>query len=200
MKAHLLSDPSICPKPHHSGSGFYLNSRAFETLREALVRGSSVPIRDLSSRLKPTPQCADRVLKDRHHAKHAARLLLAVRYRNAIRNTPRASTPSSVPEITLGKLSLDPVPLRRVDVDSEGEEYHDALENLPPPSPPTLRSNAAIPTFDCANKLPLLPVLRDHRHANTLSIIPTSVDQKNLEKKYMKVLELAGEKENDVFA
>jgi hypothetical protein len=84
-----------------------------------------------------------------------------------------------------------------VDVDSEGEEYHDALENLPPPSPPTLRSNAAIPTFDCANKL---PVLRDHRHANTLSIIPTSVDQKNLEKKYMKVLELAGEKENDVFA
>ncbi|KAJ6594073.1 hypothetical protein B0H19DRAFT_1246783 [Mycena capillaripes] len=193
MKAHLLADPAICPKPRLSGSGFSINSRAFETLGHALICGSSVPICDLSGQLKPTPQCAERVLKDRHRAKHAVRLLLAVRDRNAIRNTHRIGTPSSVPD----KFGKSSVRSRREDAeDSTGEEYHDALDILRPPSPPALRSNAVILSFDGVNKLPLLPALRDHHRANPLS--KTSADPQISEKR-MKGLDPAAEKENNVF-
>lgn len=68
MKAHLLSNAAICPKPHVSGSGFSLSSCALEALTRVLASDSAVPIRDLFSELKPTPQCADRVLKDRRDA------------------------------------------------------------------------------------------------------------------------------------
>ncbi|KAF7361689.1 hypothetical protein MVEN_00512400 [Mycena venus] len=193
MKAHLLSDSTISPKPHLSGSGFSLNSHALEALGHALAGGSSIPIRDLSGELKPTPRCADRVLKDR---RLAARQLLVARYRNAVRNgtrdpirlIPRVIAPSSVPkEIKLDNmLSLDS---RREDVNKEGPQ--DALDT---PQSPTLRSNAAIPRAD---KHPLLPVLGNHRHANKPT--PASVDAQSV-KKHSGVLEPAGGKgkENDV--
>ncbi|KAJ7045692.1 hypothetical protein C8F04DRAFT_445735 [Mycena alexandri] len=150
MKSHLLSDPTVCPKPHITGSGFSLHSRAFETLGLALACGTLVPIRDLSGDLKPTPQCAERVTQDRRHATHAARLLLAVRYRNIMRS--RASGSPSVPEETSpGKVAVD---ASRVDV--EEHQYHDAPQTPPTHSPPTFRSNAAIPSLDCRNKLPSL--------------------------------------------
>ncbi|KAJ7902070.1 hypothetical protein B0H14DRAFT_2669784 [Mycena olivaceomarginata] len=113
MKSHLLSDPTICPKPHPSGSGFSLDSHAFEALSHALAGGSAIPIRDLSSELKPTPDCAEVVLKER---RIAARLQLVIRYRNSIRNTPRdsirhalkASMPLAIPEeIKLDQMSLN---------------------------------------------------------------------------------------------
>ncbi|KAJ7346854.1 hypothetical protein DFH08DRAFT_869572 [Mycena albidolilacea] len=188
MKSHLLSDSTICPKPHPSGSGYSLDSRAFEALGHALAGGSAIPIRDLPSELKPTPNCAEVVLKER---RIAARLQLVIRYRNSIRNTPRdsirhapkASVPLAIPEdIKLDQMSLN----ARRDSDTKDEGPH----NIPatPQSPPTLRPNVAIPAAD---KPALLPALC----ANT------TVDHQTVEKKSPKVLEPAGGKgkENDMF-
>ncbi|KAF8210533.1 hypothetical protein K438DRAFT_1959781 [Mycena galopus ATCC 62051] len=181
MKAHLLSDAAICPKPHVSGSGFSLNSRALEALARALAGDSAVPIRDLFGELKPTPQCADRVLKDR---RDAARQLLVMRYRNFIRNIPRdplrkARVPTAstlIEEIKLAKLFLNSCDAKKIEV-------HESP--AVPQYPLTLRSNAAIPT--AANHT-LPPALRSHRHANTLSAVVASIDPQNIEKKHFKVL------------
>ncbi|KAJ7268757.1 hypothetical protein B0H12DRAFT_1320573 [Mycena haematopus] len=194
MKSHLLSDTTICPKAHLSGSGFSLNSRALEALCFALAGGSPIPIRDLSSELKPTPHCADRVLKDR---RQAARLLLVMRYRNPIRNrnkdlptAPRVSTPSTVPEeIKLDELSLN----------SRNAQEKEALESPDAPESSTLHSNAAILT---ATKHSLPQALRNRHHANTLSTVPSSMDSQSNEKnKQLRALKRAGAKgkENKVF-
>ncbi|KAJ6500146.1 hypothetical protein C8R47DRAFT_1110640 [Mycena vitilis] len=190
MKSHLLSDPTLCPKPRLSSSGFSINPRAFETVGHALVGGSSTPIRDLSGQLKPTPQCADRVLQDRHRAQHAARLLLAIRYRHTIRNVPKISTPPIVSDESR-QVCMDPVPSAPQDAeDSEDEEAHDALDTTNSPLRSALRSNISTPSLDGAKKHPLLP--------NTLATIATLVDAKKLDKR-LKILELAGEEENRPF-
>ncbi|KAJ7188065.1 hypothetical protein C8R46DRAFT_8549 [Mycena filopes] len=160
MKAHLLSDPTICPKSHITGSGFSLNSRAFETLGSALARGTLVPIRDLSGDLKPTPQCAERVAQDRRHATQAARLSLAVRYRNLMRSRASAA-PFMTDELSPGQDTGRE--------DAEEYDYQDAPQTPPTHSPSTFRSNAAIQTLDYRNRLSSLHTPR--LHANTLSTL-----------------------------
>ncbi|KAJ7747390.1 hypothetical protein B0H16DRAFT_1555813 [Mycena metata] len=170
MKSHLLSDPTVCPKPHMTGSGFSLHSRALETLGHALACGNLVPIRDLAGDLKPTPQCAERVTQDRRHATPAARLLLAVRSRNITRSRACGS-PSAHEETSPVKVTVDP----REDVE---EHEDDAPQASPTDSPPTFRSNAAISSFDSRNKLPSL-----HNRlllANTPSRLHPSADPKDL--------------------
>ncbi|KAJ7703024.1 hypothetical protein B0H17DRAFT_1194276 [Mycena rosella] len=177
IRAHLLQAPVLSPNPHPFG--FSLDSRALETLS----RGS-IPSRDLSVDLKVTPQCADRVLKDRRRAKQVARLLLATRYRlNTIRNILKvtaASSPSLLEDARRDKPSLADSSCP----EDEEEEYHDALETIP--HSPLLHSNAPISNLDIETKL--LP-LRDHRPASNVLAV---VDHKE------KLLILAREKENTI--
>ncbi|KAF7376345.1 hypothetical protein MSAN_00050000 [Mycena sanguinolenta] len=183
MKAHLLSDPTICPKSRPSGSGFSLNLHALEALSRALQNGSSIPIRDLLNELKPTSHCADRVFQDR---RDAARMLLVKRYRDALRNkdqealriAARLATRHSTPE----EAKLD-----RLSLDSCGAQAHESLDGSQ--SSPTLRSNVAI-AIATKNTVPL--ALPTRRHANTLSTVKSSVDRSRNEKKRPK--ERAGAK------
>ncbi|KAK7005749.1 hypothetical protein R3P38DRAFT_3282904 [Favolaschia claudopus] len=182
IKAHLLSDPSIRPKLHRSGSGFSVNLHAFDTLALSLARIGTVPVRDLSSELKPTPNCAPRFGTDRRHSTPPPTHHALPSSPFGVRNPP----PNALENI---KLNIQLLKQRREDV-----KERDVSDT--PPSP-LCRRLQRDPHYSPLRAVTVTP--------NTLASLTTAImmDHKNLEKPRRKVAEpvrAKGKENADVFA
>ncbi|KAJ6499066.1 hypothetical protein C8R45DRAFT_980957 [Mycena sanguinolenta] len=176
MKAHLLSDPTICPKPRSSCSGFSLNSHALDALSRALQNGSSTvtPIQEhiVSEQLEPTPECAERVQHDR---RDAARRLLVMRYQEALRDKNEEALRIAA------RLARRHSTQEEVKTDGLSLESGDTQAQRP--------SAISIVT---KHTVPL--VLPTRRHANPLSTVKSSGDRQSNENKQFKASGRAGAK------
>lgn len=163
-----LVHSTMCPLP--APSGFYVKSKTVSIPQQSLPGDSrTISVQDMSSYLKPTLQCAERVTKDRRRAFLLDR---AIRYRAIrLRQTAQVADPIPPPPAEKPRHANHSgvADLRAVGKGDEDKQHCDVLDIsiLTPTATPHFAES--IPSLD-VEKIGSVVVLRNVLTMNTLSI------------------------------